>query len=164
MRLRHAVLSVAVVATVAAVGCGRSGEQFTAAEADRATAALNAVQEMVDDGRCADAQRRIGTLATQATNLGAERPDLSEAWAASVGRLQTLVRRECVEIEPEQSTPPVTAPAGPTEREPEPTPKPPDDGPTSPPDNGGSPDQPDNNQGGQDQNGTDDSGGAGLPE
>lgn len=121
-----------------ASGCGGTDEQFTSGEADRALAALDAVQENVDDGRCTAAARRVRVLALQSTRINNERPDLGEAYASSVARLQTLVERECVEIAPEPPTPETAATGATGEQEPtapvEPTgggtdvPAPPDDG------------------------------------
>jgi hypothetical protein len=88
-----------------ASGCGNSNEKFSSAEADRALAALDSVQEYVDAGRCARARSKVNTLAVQSTHVNDDRPQLGEAYASSVARLQTLVDRECVEIKADSPTP-----------------------------------------------------------
>lgn len=102
---------IALIAT----GCGSSDEQFSRGEAVRADAALDYVQNNVEAGRCSRAQAGINRLATQASNVNDDRPELGEAWAASVARLSTLIMRECVEITPEGPTSGATTPeTGPT--------------------------------------------------
>ncbi len=105
-------------AVAAAAGCGSSNEMFSAGEAGRALAALDAVQEYVDEGRCNSAESRVRALAVQSTRVNEDRPELGEAYASSVARLQELVARECVEIEEPEPTEEVTSPTGET---PEPT-------------------------------------------
>lgn len=95
-------------------GCGSANEKFTDGEAERALAALDAIQGYVDEGRCASASRRVNRLAVQSTRINNERPQLGEAYASSVARLQTLVTRECVEIMPTSPTPAVTESTGET--------------------------------------------------
>ncbi|MGK2878685.1 MAG: hypothetical protein ACSLFF_08970 [Solirubrobacterales bacterium] len=101
-----------------ATGCGGTDEKFTSGEADRALAALDAVQEYVDEGRCSAAARRVQALAVQSTRINNERPDLGEPYASSVARLQTLVERECVEIAPASPTPETAATGATGEDEP----------------------------------------------
>jgi hypothetical protein len=151
-----------------ATGCGSSDETFTSGEADRALAALDATQEYVDDGRCTAAARRVRALATQSTHINSDRPELGEAWAGSVARLQTLVARECVEITETTPTEPTTAATGPTEKptpEPEPT-EPTDVTPVEPDNGNGNNGNGDNNGGTPNDNQQDtppeDTGGAGL--
>lgn len=98
-------------------GCGSSDEKFSSSEADNALAALDAVQEYVDEGRCNSARSRVNALAVQSTRINEDRPELGEAYASSVARLQTLVERECVEIKPDMPTP-ETAATGATGEEP----------------------------------------------
>jgi hypothetical protein len=103
-----------ICASLAVVsGCGGTNEAFTSGEVDRALAALDAIQEYVDEGRCNRARSRVNALATQASHVNEDRPDLGEAYATSVARLQELVERECVEIKPESPTP-VTGETGTT--------------------------------------------------
>lgn len=111
-RLAAAALTFALLAFVS--GCGSSDETFTSAEADRALAALDAIQEYVDEGQCTKASRRVNTLAVQSTHINKNRQELGEAYASSVARLQTLVARECVEIMPTSPTPAVTESTGST--------------------------------------------------
>ena len=54
----------------------------------------------------------MNALAVQSTHINEDRPELGEAYASSVARLQTLVERECVEIKPDSPTP-ETRPATP---------------------------------------------------
>ncbi len=108
------MLACAIVAGVVS-GCGGSGQDFSAREADNALAALDAAQEFVDEGRCEAADRRVTALAKQSTRVNSDRPELGEAWAGSVARLQELVARECVEITQTTPTDETTAPTGPTE-------------------------------------------------
>ena len=96
-----------------ASGCGSSNETFTSGEADRALAALDTIQEYVDEGRCSRARSRVNVLAVQSTHINDDRPELGEAYASSVARLQALVERECVEIKPDSPTP-ATAQTGTT--------------------------------------------------
>lgn len=120
-RLAAAAIFIALVAFVS--GCGSSDETFTSGEADRALAALDAIQSLVDDGACTKAARRVNTLAVQSTHINKDRQALGEAYASSVARLQTLVARECVEIMPTSPTPAVTETTGTTGgNEPPPTP------------------------------------------
>jgi hypothetical protein len=149
VRLALAALFCALL--VGASGCGGTNEQFTEGEADRALAALDAVQEYVDAGRCAAASRRVNVLAIQSTHVNEDRPDLGEAYASSVARLRDLVVRECVEITPTGPTPDVTPSTGAT-GDAEPTPASPTDGGTTPPDN------PDNGNGNDGNNGGADGG------
>lgn len=157
-----------------ASGCGGSNQAFTSGEADRALAALDAIQEYVDEGRCNRARSRVNALAVQSTHVNEDRPDLGEAYASSVARLQALVERECVEIKPDSPTP-ATAATG-TTGEVQPTePVDPTGGGDVPvnPDNGGgtvTPDNPGNGNGngtgtdnapGQNKTPPADSGGAG---
>jgi hypothetical protein len=102
-RLAAAILICASLVVVS--GCGSSNEKFSSSEADNALAALDAVQEYVDEGRCNSARSRVNALAVQSTRINQDRPDLGEAYASSVARLQTLVERECVEIKPDSATP-----------------------------------------------------------
>lgn len=165
-RAAAAALLCALIAVIS--GCGSANEKFSDSEADNALAALDAVQEYVDEGRCNRARSRVNALAVQSTRINDDRPELGEAYASSVARLQTLVERECVEITPDAPTP-ETAATGATGEEPtepvdptgggEPvTPVEPDNG------NGGTPDN-GNNGGGSPDSGDDqppaDSGGAG---
>lgn len=150
-------LAALLVASALAVvsGCGNSEETFSAGEADRALSALDSIQEYVDEGRCNSAESRVRALAVQSTRINSDRPELGEAYASSVARLQELVARECVEISEPEPTKEVTAPTGETpeptgtpdpEPQPEPTPQPqpepdpaPDPAPDTPtPDNPGS--------------------------
>lgn len=169
-RAAAAALLCALIVVIS--GCGSSNEKFTDSEADNALAALDAVQEYVDEGRCNSARSRVNALAVQSTRINDDRPELGEAYASSVARLQTLVERECVEITPDMPTP-ETAATGATGEEPtepvDPTggggdepavPVEPDDGNGSPGDGNNG-----NNGGGNQDNGNDtppaDSGGAG---
>lgn len=95
-------------------GCGQSDEQFTSGEARRAIAALNSIEQNVDDGRCATARRRVNTLVLQAGHINDDRPALGDAYAQSVSRLQELIDRECVEVMPTSPTPAVPRPTEPT--------------------------------------------------
>ncbi|MFT4048902.1 MAG: hypothetical protein QM648_03595 [Solirubrobacterales bacterium] len=95
-------------------GCGSSDETFTNAEAGRALAALDGVQESVDEGRCELARKYVNRLAVQSTHVNDDRPELGDAYASSVARLQTLVTRECVEISAPSPTDEVTASTGTT--------------------------------------------------
>ena len=170
-RAAAAALICALIAVVS--GCGSSNEKFSDSEADNALAALDAVQEYVDEGRCNSARSRVNALAVQSTRINDDRPELGEAYASSVARLQTLVERECVEITPDIPTP-ETAATGATGDEPtEPVdPTGGGDEPVTPvePDNGNGNGTPGdgnngNNGGGNPDNGNDtppaDSGGAG---
>jgi hypothetical protein len=156
-RARFVAAALLCVSAILAVsGCGSSNEKFSSAESDRALAALDAIQEFVDEGRCTSAQRRVRVLATQSTHVNNDRPDLGEAYASSVARLQELVARECVEIKettPTASTgetgPTTEEPTGTTDTPPEPEPTP-DPEPT----NGGTPVDPNNGN----DNGTDNGG------
>lgn len=144
---RFVTAALLVVGALAVVsGCGSSDETFTSGEADRALSALDAVQEYVDEGRCGSAESRVRALAVQSTRINSDRPELGEAYASSVARLQQLVARECVEISEPEPTKEVTAPTGETpeptgppdpEPQPEPTPQPqpePDPAPAPAPD------------------------------
>lgn len=170
-RLARALGAIALcVALAALAGCGSSDEQFSSGEADRALAALDAAQEQIDDGRCSAVQRSINKLATQASHINEDRPELGEAWAQSVQRLRALALRECVEITPEGPTPAITPETGATGRDPDQSPEPDTpSGPTAPGDGGANPDQPDtepdqpsggNQGGGGDTTVPEDSGGA----
>lgn len=106
-RAAAAALICALIAV--ASGCGSSNEKFSDSEADNALAALDAVQEYVDEGRCNRARSRVNALAVQSTRINDDRPELGEAYASSVARLQTLVERECVEITPDAPTPETAA-------------------------------------------------------
>lgn len=166
---RAVAAALLCVLIVVVSGCGNSDEKFSDSEADNALAALDAVQEYVDEGRCNRARSRVNALAVQSTRINDDRPELGEAYASSVARLQTLVERECVEITPDAPTP-ETAATGATGEEPtepvDPTgggnepvpPVEPDNGGGGAPDNG-------NNGGGTPDNGNSeppaDSGGAG---
>lgn len=128
-RITGALLVAAALAV--ASGCGSADETFTSGEADRALAALDAIQEYVDEGRCNSAESRVRALAVQSTRVNSDRPELGEAYASSVARLQELVARECVEITEPEPTTDVTEPTGETpeptatpEPEPNPTPTP----------------------------------------
>lgn len=126
---RFILAALLVVSALAAVsGCGSSEETFTAGESDRALAALDSVQEYMDEGRCNSAESRVRALAVQSTRVNSDRPELGEAYASSVARLQELVARECVEISEPEPTEEVTPPTGetpePTRETPEPTPEP----------------------------------------
>lgn len=128
-KITGALLIAAALAVVG--GCGSADETFTQGEADRALAALDAVQEYVDEGRCNSAESRVRALAVQSTRVNDDRPQLGEAYASSVARLQELVARECVEIKEPEPTADVTEPTGETpeptatpEPEPNPTPTP----------------------------------------
>ncbi len=153
-RALSAALGCALILTIS--GCGSSNEKFTSGEANRAIAALEAVQQNVDDGRCAAAQKRVNVLAIQSTHINRDRPELGDAYASSVARLQTLVARECVEIKPASPTPEVTKPTGSTGDNGGTTPVQPTDGGNTPPDNGGGQD---NGGGGQDNGGGNNGGG-----
>lgn len=143
-----ALLTIAALAVVG--GCGSTDETFSASEADRALAALDAVQEYVDEGRCNSAESRVRALAVQSTRVNSDRPQLGEAYASSVARLQQLVARECVEISEPEPTKEVTEPTGKTPEPtatPEPTPEPDPAPQPQPTGGGGQPDtpvQPDN--------------------
>lgn len=106
-RAAAAALICALIAVVS--GCGSSNQKFSSSEADNALAALDAVQEYVDEGRCNRARSRVNALAVQSTRINDDRPELGEAYASSVARLQTLVERECVEITPDMPTPETAA-------------------------------------------------------
>lgn len=157
---RAAALALLCALIAVVSGCGSSNEKFSFSEADNALAALDAAQEYVDEGRCNSARSRVNALAVQSTRINDDRPELGEAYASSVARLQTLVERECVEITPDTPTP-ETAATGATGEEPtkpvDPTgggdepvkPVEPNNGDGSNPDNrnngGGSPDSGNNN-------------------
>lgn len=111
-RILGIVSACAVVAVFA--GCGSSDEKFTSGESSRALAALDAIQEFVEQGRCEAARKRSNALAIQSTHVNDDRPDLGEAYASSVARLQVLIARECVEIAPEGPTVDVTPATGST--------------------------------------------------
>lgn len=130
-----------VLAVLVASGCGGKNEKFSQGEADRALTALDALEADIDDGRCQDAARQVNRLAVQSTHVNEDRPELGEAWASSVARLNQLVVRECIEITPTGPTPEVTSDTGPTDNEPT--------GPTEPvkPDGGSQPDAGDQNGG-----------------
>lgn len=116
--LARAAAAALICAFIAvASGCGSSDEKFSNSEADNALAALDAVQQYVDEGRCNRARSRVNALAVQSTRINDDRPELGEAYASSVARLQTLVERECVEITPDMPTP-ETAATGATGQEP----------------------------------------------
>ena len=145
-RSRARILAATLLCAVAAgaAGCGTSAEQFTQSEADKALAALDSIQSLIDDGRCKAAQRRVQLLIDQASKINRDRPDLGAAYAKSAERLQQLVARECVEIK--EATSPTgevtgtTGADGPTSTpEPTATPEPPAPEPTG----GGAPVQPD---------------------
>lgn len=154
MRARELAATIfCALALFVAAGCGSSNEKFEDGEADRALAALDALQEYVDEGRCNAAESRVRALAVQSTRINNDRPGLGEAWASSVARLQELVVRECVEIrEPTEptgdtgDTGPTEEPTGTPEPEPEPRPQPQPE----PTGGGQQPDQPQNNGGGND--------------
>lgn len=110
------------IVVLAATGCGGGGETFTAGEADRALAALDALEAAVADGHCGTAESRVNALIGQAQAVNRDRADLGAAYAQSVDRLQQLVTNECREAEPEP-TEPVTGETGQTETS-EPTPEP----------------------------------------
>lgn len=161
---RHIAAVAIFVALLAFVsGCGSTDETFSNSEADNALAALDAIQEYVDEGRCERASRRVNALAAQSTRINNDRPQLGEAYASSVARLQTLVTRECVEIMPTSPTPAVTESTGETGG--------PDVPPTSDtgggtvPDNGGDTggDTPGNNGGDQGGGNAPDNGGSDSP-
>jgi hypothetical protein len=139
---------------VAASGCGSSGEVLTHSEADKALAALDSVQALVDQGRCKAAQRRVQLLIDQASKVNKDRQDLGAAYAKSAERLQQLVTRECVEVKVSSPTEPVTSATGdtgPTDTpQPTSTPEPPQPVPTG---GGTAPDQPNNNGGNGNGNG-----------
>lgn len=162
--LTLAALLVGVM--LVATGCGSPEEQFSRGEAIRARAALNLVQDNVAAGRCDKAQIGISRLATQASHINDDRPQLGEAWAASVARLSTLIMRECVEITPEDPTPSTATPeTGPTEpakpSEPtEPVKPPTNDGDTGQDDGGAGTEPGGQNDGGGNQTEPDNSGGA----
>lgn len=149
-RLLAAILTGAALAVIS--GCGASDETFTSGEADRALAALDAVQQYVEEGRCEKARTYINRLAVQSTHVNDDRPELGEAWASSVAQLNRLVVRECVEITPEGPTPEVTPETGPTDNGGGTEPTEPAGGNT---DNGGGGNLPD---GGNTDNGTDQGG------
>lgn len=128
---------------VTAAGCGASSEKLSQSDADRALAALDSIQELIDEGRCKAAQRRVDLLIAQASNVNSDRQDLGTAYAKSAERLQQLVARECVEIKETSPTDEVTASTGSTgaSETPEPTNTP--DAPQTDPTNGGTvPDPP----------------------
>ncbi|MGH2958890.1 MAG: hypothetical protein ACRDKE_04750 [Solirubrobacterales bacterium] len=158
-RAAAAALICALIAVVS--GCGSADEKFSASEADNALAALDAVQENVDEGRCNRARSRVNALAVQSTRINEDRPELGEAYASSVARLQTLVERECVEITPDMPTP-ETAATGATGDEPtEPV------NPTGGGDEPVTPVEPDNgngNNGNGNGNGNGNNGGGGQPD
>lgn len=132
-------------ALIAASGCSDSDDKFTAGEAGRANAALDAVLKYVNEGRCGSAESRVRVLAVQSTRINEDRRDLGEAYASSVARLQELVARECVEITEPEPTEEVSDPTGPTP-EPTATPRPdpaPEPEPEPEPTGGGAPGQPD---------------------
>ncbi|MGH2906307.1 MAG: hypothetical protein ACRDKI_06000 [Solirubrobacterales bacterium] len=141
-RFKTIFCALALVAALALGGCGTSGEKFTSTEADRALAALDSIQDLVDEGRCKTAQRRVDVLVLQAAKVNSDRQDLGAAYAESAKRLQQLVARECVEIkESPTGETGETGQTGPTET-PEPTHTP---TPTPEPTNGGTPPQQPNN-------------------
>lgn len=131
---RAIVAALLCALTVVVSGCGGTKEQFTSAEANRALAALAAIQAYVDSGRCSAASSRVNALASQSTHVNRNRPDLGEAYASSVARLKSLVARECVEITPDSPTPETTAATGATGTDNGPTPAEPTGGGTTPPD------------------------------
>lgn len=116
------VCALVVALALTMTGCGGSNQQFSTAEADRALAALDAIQEYVDAGRCQRAAKRVNQLAVQSTHVNSDRSELGEAYASSVARLQALVTRECVEIMPTAPTTEVTAATGSTGTNDGPTP------------------------------------------
>lgn len=92
----RAQLALAIAGLALALGgCGRSGETFSAAEADRVLAALDTLESNLADGRCTAADLRVAALARQAQIVNADRPDLGAAYAESVSRLQELVTDQC---------------------------------------------------------------------
>lgn len=105
-----AALVLGVLIGVLIAGCGQPDEQFTSGEAQRAIAALDAIEQNVGDGRCATARRRVDTLVLQAGHVNDDRPSLGDAYAQSVSRLQELIDRECVEVMPTSPTPSVSEP------------------------------------------------------
>lgn len=154
-----AVAASACVAALVFSGCGSSDQKFSSAESNRALAALDAIQQYVDEGECSKAQSRVTVLAGQAAHINRNRPDLGSAYASSVARLQELVDRECVEITPSGPTTEPTESTGATSTpQPEPAPTP-DTGGNGGDTGGGA--QPDNGNGNGDQNNGDDGNGNG---
>ena len=150
-RVLAALAASACTAALVFSGCGSSDQKFSSAESNRALAALDAIQQYVDEGECAKAQSRVTVLAGQAAHINRNRPDLGSAYASSVARLQELVDRECVEITPSGPTSEPTASTGATSTpQPEPTPTP-DTGGGGGGDTGGGA-QPDNGNTNGDQN------------
>ncbi len=146
---------MAIVAAFAS-GCGVQ-QQLTSAEVDEALAALDAVEQAVDEGRCEDARdaaQRLSNQALQTTGNG----DFVSAYRESADRLEELVARQCEEApsEPTGPTGPTGAsePTGPTGQNDEGTPRP------TPPDNNGGQGNPDDGQQQPDDNG----GGVGNPD
>lgn len=106
------VVAIAVAAlALAGGGCGGSRESFTAAEADRALATLDSLENNLADGRCNAADSRVAVLARQAQSVNSERPNLGATFAESVSRLQELVASQCKESK-SQPTEPVTGATG----------------------------------------------------
>lgn len=95
VRARTAVAIAILALALVAGGCGGSNETFTAAEADRALAALDTLESNLADGRCGAADSRVAALARQAQAINGEHPALGAAFAESVSRLQELVAGQC---------------------------------------------------------------------
>jgi hypothetical protein len=135
----RSVAAIALCALAAAIsGCGSSNEKFSSGEADRALAALDEIQQNVDQGRCTAADRRVQVLINQASRINSDRPDLGAAYARSAERLQQLVTRECVNVKEASPTDEVTGTTGPTDEPtkstgPTETPNPPEPEPTGTP-------------------------------
>jgi hypothetical protein len=90
--LRALPLVVAIL--LAAGGCGKSNEAFTAGESDRALAALDTLEAAVETGHCGTAGSRVNALIGQAQAINRDRPNLGAAYAQSVDQLRRLVDRD----------------------------------------------------------------------
>ncbi|MBI4898526.1 MAG: hypothetical protein HY827_09210 [Actinobacteria bacterium] len=135
--LRTCLIVSLTLAAFAAGGCGASNQKFSGGEADRALAALDALEAAVSEGHCTSATSRVNALIGQAQTVNRDRPDLGAAYAQSVEQLQRLVATECRERKSEPTEPVTgkTGQTGATEPTPEPTAPPnpqPTDGGTQP--------------------------------
>ncbi len=132
-RFSACLIALLTVAAVFVTGCGAGNEKFSGGEADRALAALDALEAAVAEGHCDTATSSVNALIDQAQSVNRDRPDLGAAYAQSVEQLQKLVATECRERDTEP-TEPVTGETGQTDVT-EPTPEP--TSPTSPEPTGG---------------------------
>lgn len=108
-----AICTILAALLAVATGCGDSQERFSDQEADRALAALDAMEAAAAEGRCTVAQSRVRALIGQAQTINKDRPELGAAYAESLDRLQALVEAECDQRQVEP-TEPVTGETGET--------------------------------------------------